>query len=50
MSRKKRDRGFTASAVIAVFMALGFDFLGEPPAAWHPVVWGSGISEKVMVD
>src|SRR4051794_41126093 len=23
----------------AVFVALGLDLLGEPPAAWHPVVW-----------
>jgi adenosylcobinamide-phosphate synthase len=23
----------------AVLVALGFDLLGEPPAAWHPVVW-----------
>lgn len=47
MSRKKRERGFTAEAGIAVFMALGFDFLGEPPAAWHPVVWYGTLIQKL---
>jgi adenosylcobinamide-phosphate synthase len=35
----KRDRSFAPEAGIAVFIALGLDFLGEPPADWHPVVW-----------
>jgi adenosylcobinamide-phosphate synthase len=39
MRKKKRDRRFVPEAGIAVFAALGLDFLGEPPAAWHPVVW-----------
>jgi adenosylcobinamide-phosphate synthase len=39
MRETKRDRSFMPEAGIAVFTALGLDLLGEPPAAWHPVVW-----------
>lgn len=39
MRKKKQDRSFAPEAGIAVVTALGLDFLGEPPAAWHPVVW-----------
>lgn len=28
-----------AGSVIAVLVAYGLDALGEPPTAWHPVVW-----------
>lgn len=28
-----------AGSIIAVLVAYGLDALGEPPAAWHPVVW-----------
>ncbi len=34
-----RGKSFTPETGIAVFVALGLDFLGEPPTAWHPVVW-----------
>jgi adenosylcobinamide-phosphate synthase len=37
---KQRLRGRAAlEAGAAVLVALGLDVLGEPPAAWHPVVW-----------
>jgi adenosylcobinamide-phosphate synthase len=37
---KQRLRGRCAlEAGAAVLVALGLDVLGEPPAAWHPVVW-----------
>jgi adenosylcobinamide-phosphate synthase len=28
-----------AGSIIAILIAYGLDALGEPPAAWHPVVW-----------
>jgi adenosylcobinamide-phosphate synthase len=37
---KQRLRGrYALEAGAAVLVALGLDVLGEPPAAWHPVVW-----------
>jgi adenosylcobinamide-phosphate synthase len=39
MNSKKQGRNFAPAAGIAVLVALGLDLLGEPPAAWHPVVW-----------
>ena len=40
MLSKQRLRGrFALEEGAAVLLALGLDVLGEPPAAWHPVVW-----------
>ena len=37
---KQRSRGrFALEEGAVVLVALGLDVLGEPPAAWHPVVW-----------
>lgn len=43
MRSKKRNRNFAPEAGLAVFTALTLDLLGEPPAAWHPVVWYGGL-------
>jgi adenosylcobinamide-phosphate synthase len=40
MLSKQRLRGrFALEEGAAVLLAFGLDVLGEPPAAWHPVVW-----------
>lgn len=44
---KKRDRNVTPEAGLAVFIALGLDLLGEPPAAWHPVVWYGKLIQRL---
>lgn len=47
MRRKKPEHTFTPGTGVAVFLALGLDFLGEPPAAWHPVVWYGKLIQKL---
>ena len=39
MGKRTPGRRFALEQGGAVVMALGLDMLGEPPAAWHPVVW-----------
>src|SRR6266851_6566624 len=38
-SKQRPGRRIALAEGAAVLVALGFDLLGEPPAAWHPVVW-----------
>lgn len=47
MRRKKRAYSFTSETGGAVFLALGFDLLGEPPAMWHPVVWYGKLIQRL---
>lgn len=44
---KKQDCSFTPEAGLAVFTALGLDLLGEPPAAWHPVIWYGKLIQRL---
>jgi adenosylcobinamide-phosphate synthase len=45
---KQRSRGRAAlEAGAAVLVALGLDVLGEPPAAWHPVVWYGRLVQRL---
>ena len=30
-----------------MLVVLGFDLLGEPPAAWHPVVWYGKLIQRL---
>src|SRR6266852_447703 len=41
MSRSKQglNRKAIHGEVLAILLAAGLDLIGEPPAAWHPVVW-----------
>ena len=36
---EKTYPGIAWEQAAAILVAPGFDMLGEPPAAWHPVVW-----------
>ncbi|MBA2393242.1 MAG: cobalamin biosynthesis protein CobD [Ktedonobacteraceae bacterium] len=47
MRKKTQEHSISPESGIAVFLALGFDFLGEPPAAWHPVVWYGKLIQKL---
>jgi len=38
-SKQRPGRRIALEEGAAVLVALGLDVLGEPPAAWHPVVW-----------
>jgi cobalamin biosynthesis protein CobD/CbiB len=38
-SKQRSERRFALEAGATVLVALGLDLLGEPLAAWHPVVW-----------
>jgi adenosylcobinamide-phosphate synthase len=45
---KQRSRGrFALEEGVAVLVALGLDVLGEPPAAWHPVVWFGKLIQRL---
>ncbi|HTK10465.1 MAG TPA: adenosylcobinamide-phosphate synthase CbiB [Ktedonobacteraceae bacterium] len=39
MNHKKQIRTFALASGLAIFVAFALDLLGEPPSAWHPVVW-----------
>ncbi|HTI15946.1 MAG TPA: adenosylcobinamide-phosphate synthase CbiB [Dictyobacter sp.] len=39
MATQRMKRKLTCWAALSVLVAWGLDHLGEPPAAWHPVVW-----------
>ena len=45
---KQRSKGrFALEEGVAVLIALGLDIMGEPPAAWHPVVWFGKLIQRL---
>ncbi len=47
LSKQKARRRLALEAGAAVLVALGLDILGEPPAAWHPVVWYGKLIQRL---
>src|SRR6266699_5696980 len=46
-SKQRPGRRIALEEAAAVLVALGFDLLGEPPAAWHPVVWFGKLIQRL---
>jgi len=46
-SKQRPGRRIALEEAAAVLVALGFDLLGEPPAAWHPVVWYGKLIQRL---
>jgi hypothetical protein len=47
MSKKEPVRRFALEEGAAVLIALGLDITGEPPTAWHPVVWFGKLIQRL---
>src|SRR5258707_14297678 len=47
-SKQRPGRRIALEEGAAVLVALGFDLLGEPPAAWHPVVWYGKLIQRLQ--